>query len=58
MSVLHTRDSVYRPSGDGTYRDDPGNQVKAGDSWLKPASTQENAQDRYAEYGTGTGPER
>ena len=49
MSVLYTRDSVYRPSGAGTYRDDPSNRVKAGDSWLKPANTKENPQDRYAE---------
>jgi hypothetical protein len=47
MSVLYTRDNVYRPSGVGTYRDDPSYRVKAGDSWLKPANTQ----DRYVEYG-------
>lgn len=51
MSVLYTRDSVYHPSGAGTYRDDPSYRVKAGDSWLKPANTQENTQDRYVEYG-------
>jgi hypothetical protein len=51
MSVLYTRDGVYRPSRDGAYRDDPSNRVKAGDSWLKPANTQQNTQDRYVEYG-------
>lgn len=51
MSVLYTRDSVYRPSGAGTYRDDPSYRVKAGDSWLKPTNTQDaNTQDRYVEY--------
>ena len=49
MSVLYTRDSVYCPSGGGTYRDDPSYRVKAGDSWLRPANTKENPQDRYAE---------
>ena len=51
MSFLCTRDGVYRPSEDGALRDDPRYLVKAGDSWLNPANTQEETQDRYAEYG-------
>jgi hypothetical protein len=51
MSVVYTRDSVYRPTRGGTYRDDPSYRVKAGDSWLKPANTKEDTQDRYVEYG-------
>lgn len=50
MSVLYTQGGVYRPSRAGTYRDDPGYRVKAGDSWLKPANTQQNTDDRYVEY--------
>jgi hypothetical protein len=51
MSALYARDSVYRPSGDGDYRDDPSYRMKAGDSWLKPANAQQNTQDKYVEYG-------
>lgn len=49
MSALYTRDGVYRPSGTGTYRDDPSDRIKAGDSWLKPANTQEEPQEEPQE---------
>ena len=47
------------PPGAGpTAHDDPSNRVKAGDSWLKPANTKENPQERYAEYGIEPGEDR
>jgi len=51
VSALITNTGAYRASEHGTYRDLECFQLKAGDSWLTPESTEDSAQDRYVEYG-------
>lgn len=42
MSVLRTRDGVYRPSGPGTFYDDDSFRID---------NAEDKAEDRYVEYG-------